>query len=72
MSSPYLGGLVVVNPVDVADSQFTEFIKTTPSLRSLIVAPTLKGPLLDVSLEFTQDLELPQLDQIFHYHLKEI
>ena len=44
-----LGGLGIVNPVDIADSQFTASIKITHSLRSLIVAQNLLAPLPDVS-----------------------
>ena len=44
-----LGGLGIVNPVDIADSQFAASIKITHSLRSLIVAQNLLAPLPDVS-----------------------
>ena len=39
----------IVNPVDIADSQFTASIKIAHSLRSLIVAQNLLAPLPDVS-----------------------
>jgi len=44
-----LDGLGIVNPVDIADFQFTASIKITQSLRSLIVAQNLQAPLPDVS-----------------------
>ena len=43
-----LGGLSVVNPVDIADSQFTASTRITASLRSLIQDQAVQAPLPDV------------------------
>ena len=50
-----LGGLGIVIPVDIANSQFTASIKITHSLRSLIVAQNLLAPLPDVKAQIHQD-----------------
>ena len=43
-----LGGLGVVNPVDIADSQFTTSTRITASLQSLIQDQAVQAPLPDV------------------------
>ena len=44
-----LGGLGIVSPADIADSQFAASVKITQALRSVIVAQDLQAPPPDVS-----------------------
>jgi len=44
-----LGGLGIVSPEDIADSQFAASVKITQALRSVIVAQDLQAPPPDVS-----------------------
>ena len=49
-----LGGLDIVNPTNIADSQCAASIKVTSSLKSLIITQSVRAPPPDVTSIETQ------------------